>query len=423
MNHNAMTSPKIANQLENGWISRSDLQLIAERVRTPVFIYSEEKLLNNISRVKDAAIAAEIHNRVEFYVPFFPNSNPHILRPLQNMGIGLLIQLPSEYEILRQFDFDKFIVSTGHVSDKEISFWAQTGCPMFLSSMDEISYLLRTDPRASINARFDSLSSGKPGIKYNELKDLSKLLKEHGRELDCFELYCGSGNSVDDMISIIEQVFMIFTTYFPNAKAINFAGGFGFDYEEKDESEKHFEWNKYFMKLREIADGYGVPDYVKFLFEPARDVLADTGALLLSVERNVIRHPGASRVLTNGSRVLMPSAQYKERRHNVMFLDSTMTEINSNTTPAALRGRGILRHDYVLPGEYLVPDCLGSEDYVVILDVGAYCATQHMEFLNIPPAAEVLMDKSRVPYLITSHGDSLDKWRHLLPEKEELRSS
>ena len=29
---------------------------------------------------------------------------------------------------------------------------------------------------------------------------------------------------------------------------------------------------------------------------------------------------------------------------------------------------------------------------MAILDVGAYCATQHMEFLNVPPAAEVLID-------------------------------
>lgn len=162
---------------------------------------------------------------------------------------------------------------------------------------------------------------------------------------------------------------------------------------------------------------------MKFLFEPARDLLADVGALLLSIERTVIKHPGANRVLTNGSRVLMPSAQYKERRHNVLFLDSNMAEITSNRIPAALRGRGILRHDYVLPGDYMVPETLAEDDYLVILDVGAYCATQHMEFLNIPPAAEVLIDKSGSPALITAQGNKFDKWRNLLDQKKELRPS
>lgn len=421
MNYDARISSKIADV--DGWISRSDLQLIAAEAGTPVFVYSEEQLQRNIDRIQGAAVAAGIDKRVELYVPFFPNSNPHILKPLQTADIGILLQLPSEYEILRKFGFDKFIISPGHVSNDEISAWAKTGHPMFLSSMDEISHLLAVDSSASINMRFDSLGSGKPGIKYSELTTLSELLARHGRDLDCFELYCGSGNSADAMISIIEQVFMIFKTYFPKAKAINFAGGFGFDYEGWAYSEKHFNWEKYFKRLGEIADRYGVPADVKFLFEPARDLLADVGALLLSIERTVIKHPGANRVLTNGSRVLMPSAQYKERRHNVLFLDSNMAEITSNRIPAAVRGRGILRHDYVLPGDYMVPETLAEDDYLVILDVGAYCATQHMEFLNIPPAAEVLIDKSGSPALITAQGNKFDKWRNLLDQKKELRPS
>jgi diaminopimelate decarboxylase len=420
MTHDAGATPATDRRLVHGWISASDLQQIAQRVGTPVFIYSEEQLLRNVQRIKDALAESGLANKVEFYVPFFPNSNPHVLKPFQHLDIGLLLQLPSEYELLRCHGFNQFIVSTGHISDDDIQFWAGTGYPVFLSSLDEVQSLLRSYPRASINVRFDSLNSGKPGIKYPELKILSDLLKSHGRHLDCFEMYCGSGNSVDNMIGVVEQVFMIFNTHFPDASAINFAGGFGFDYLEKNELKKHFEWKKYFSKLRENAERYHIPHSVKFLFEPARDVLGDVGALLLSIKRGIIAHPGANRVLTDGSRVLIPSAQYKERRHNVKFLDSNMAEIESSLVPAAVRGRGILRHDYVLPGEYPVPAGIGVGDYLLVLDVGAYCATQHMEFLNIPPAAEVLIDRTGTSYLITSHGDKFDKWRNLLPERQAL---
>jgi diaminopimelate decarboxylase len=417
--------PANVSHLAHSWIGRIDLRVIGDRVGTPVFVYSEEQLLKNINRVKDAARAAGIDERVELYVPFFPNSNPHVLRPLQQMGAGILLQLPSEYKLLRRFGFDKFIVSPGHVSDDEISFWARTGYPTFLSSLDEVSFFLRTNPKASINVRLDSLGSGKPGIKYSQLNRLSDLLAEQKCELDCFEVYCGSGNSVDGMISVLEQVFMVFKTYFPNARSVNFAGGQGFVYEEWNEAKKHFDWSRYFKHLRETADRFGVPSHVKFLFEPARDLLADVGVLLLSVKRGLITNPGNHQVLTDGSRSLMPSAQLRDRRHNVIFLDEDMAEveakIGSSGFHAALRGRSILRHDYILPGEYWVPDCVGSQNYVVILDVGAYCATQHMEFLNIPPAAEVLIDAKRSAYLISSHGDEFDKWRHLLAEKKELQ--
>jgi diaminopimelate decarboxylase len=421
----ATASPSATNpgQLRHSWLDRLDLQLIAEEVGTPVFVYSESQLLRNVGRIKAAAAAAGIADRVELYVPFFPNSNPHVLRPFQQAGVGLLLQLPSEHKILRRFGFDKFIASPGHVSDGDIHFWAQTGCPVFLSSLDEIACLLRTDPRASINVRLDSLSSGKPGIKYSQLVDLATLLAAHGRDLDCFELYCGSGNSIHEMISILEQVFMICKTYFPKAKAINFAGGYGFAYETWDESDKHFQWDVYLKKLRDIAARYGIPKHVRFLFEPARDVLGDVGALMLGVRRKLIANGGSCQVLTDGSRVLIPSAQYKERHHNVIVLDSSMAEMRANGVRAALRGRGILRHEYVLPGEYPVPADIGPQNYLVILDVGAYCATQHMEFLNIPPAAEVLVDTEGAVHLISSPGDEFDKWRHLLPEKKQLQNT
>lgn len=98
-----------------------------------------------------------------------------------------------------------------------------------------------------------------------------------------------------------------------------------------------------------------------------------------------------------------------------------MSEIRSRTEDggvlAAVRGRSILRHDYILPGEYRVPTGVDRHSFLVIMDVGAYCATQHMEFLNIPQAAEVLLDETGSVHLISAPGDELDRWRHLLPER------
>jgi diaminopimelate decarboxylase len=105
----------------------------------------------------------------------------------------------------------------------------------------------------------------------------------------------------------------------------------------------------------------------------------------------------------------------------VVFLDKAMAEIRSeHGTHAALRGRTILRHDYILPGECWVPDGVDADSSLLILDVGAYCATQHMEFLNVPPAAEVLIDTAGTPHEVTARGDEFDKWRHLLPEMRAL---
>lgn len=412
-----------AGRLATSWLAKADLKTIVEQVGTPVYVYSEAQLRRNVERIKSAAAAAGLAERTELYIPFFPNSNPHVLRPLQDMGVGLLLQLPGEYEILRQFDFDKFIISPGHVSDEEIRFWSRTKTahPTFLASMGEIRYALQNNA-PSISVRIDSLDSGKPGVKYDELDQLAELLGEYRRDLECFEVYCGSGNTRDDMINMIETMFSILTKYFPTTRSVNFAGGHGFVYEKWDEDEKHFDWQEYFQALAVTAERMGVPADVRFLFEPARDVLADIGALLLGVKRDVISTPVSRLVATDGSRMLMPSAQMRDRRHNVVFLDADLAELTDETggVQAALRGRTILRHDYILPGEYPVPAGVDAHSHVVILDVGAYCATQHMEFLSVPPAAEVLIDMDGVAHLITARGGDLDKWRHLLFGKKEL---
>src|SRR5215212_5090401 len=91
-------SEQITSRLAGSWLGKADLRPIVERVGTPVFVYSEEQLLRNVARIKDAARAAGIDERVELYVPFFPNSNPHVLQALQGTGVGLLLQLPGEYK-------------------------------------------------------------------------------------------------------------------------------------------------------------------------------------------------------------------------------------------------------------------------------------------------------------------------------------
>jgi diaminopimelate decarboxylase len=413
----------IATLGQRSWIKEVDLLSIAKSVGTPVFLYSERQLIQNIERVMNAARSAGLVNRVELYVPFFPNANPHILRPLRDLGVGLLVQIPSEYRLLTRHGFSKFIVSPGHVSNDEIDYWRELGHLTFLASLDEVAFMLSAGA-SRVSVRIDSLGSEKPGIKLGQLEKLSAMLKAGDCQLECFEVYCGSGNSLQSMVNILEQVLVIFKNHFPAAKSINFAGGHGFNYEQSHGSEQHFNWQDYFEALRELANKLEIPENIKFLFEPARDVLADTGVLLLSVKRSIVSNPVSNLVVTDGSRMLMPSAQHRDRRHNIMFLDRNMNEITAASAAeeirATVRGRTILRNDYILPGTYTVPGTVGCHDYMLIFDVGAYCATQHMEFLNVPPAPEVLIDQSGASHLITSRGNEMDKWRNLLPERISL---
>lgn len=415
-----------ASSIRDHWVTEVDLGLITQLVGTPVFVYNEPQLERNIGRVRTAAAAVGLERHLRLWLPFFPNANPLLLRALRSLpGVGLLLQIPSEHEILTLYGFDRFIVSPGHVSDAEVRHWARLGYPTFLSSIEEICVWLAEND-GPVSVRIDSLDSGKPGLKLGEIAQLKNLLDTSGRMLHSVEGYCGSSRSVSEMVDNMARLFAVLGEHSLTVHAIDFAGGQSFDYGAWLESEKHFDWRTYLTELKRLAEYHQVAPNVEFWFEPARDLLADVAVLLLQVERPLISNSVGSIVVTNGSRMLMPSAQQRDRRHNVVFLNEEMLPLDAVSEVgkgrwAAIRGRTILRHDYILPGEYRVPVGVDSANHMLILDVGAYCATQHMEFLNVPPAPEVLVDRDGTASLITDRGGALDKWRHLLPEPKELR--
>lgn len=406
--------------LGHAWLTPEVLAAVKEQTGTPVFVYSEARIQRNLCRVLDAAERCQMRDRLELHIPFFPNANPHLYSAIRDCGLGFLVQLPSEYELLRSYGFDRFIVSPGHVSDDEIRYWVDTGHPVFLASLDEVAFALEID-LASVNVRIDTLQSGKPGIKRNELGELARLVRRHGRTVDGVEVYSGSGNTLEEMVCSGVQVFDLVRTHFPDVGVIDFAGGQGFDYGLWDAESKHFDWFDYLGRLAAGARRAGIPETTRFMFEPARDVLADCGGLLLSVRRNLIRTEIGNIVVTDGSRTLMPSAQQRDRRHNVVVLDHELRAVPPGTgTEAAVRGRTILKNDYLLPGTYPVPEDVGSDHHLLVLDVGAYCATQHMEFLSVPPAPEVLVRADGSIDLIGSAGHAFDRWRNVPRELEQL---
>ncbi len=397
------------------WCSGVNVSAICSNIATPVFIYSEAQLIKNIERLQSAISDSKIKNKVSTYVPFFPNSNPHVLNILKSFDVGLLVQMPNEYDIVSQHGFTDLIVSPGYVSNSEISFWNKKKYRTFLASIDEVRFAIQ-DHAPTISVRIDSLNSDKAGIKLQQLPELAQILSESDRSLECFEVYCGSGNSLTDMVNIVRQIFEIYKRYFPSAKSINFAGGHGFDYSEWDEEKKHFDWKTYFEAINKLTIEMNIPVSVELLFEPARDLLADIGVFACQIQRELVTHSNGHVLVTDGSRMLMPSAQLRERSHNIFVVDKNfnnkLTGVEE-TCEAMVRGRTILRHDYILPGTKTVPKNVVSGDRLLILDVGAYCATQHMEFLNVPPAPEVLIANSGEYLMVSKAGEAFDKWRNL----------
>jgi len=395
-------------------------QNIVNKINTPVFVYDSAVLNQNIDRIKRSIKISGLEGRVSLKAAYFCNSNPHLFKILTNIGIGITIQSEEEHEQVKDLT-ENLILSPSFLSDREIDYWVSKNIPVNLASLEEVEYFIKHNPGLPINFRVDLTPEGKQrtAIKRWQLDKLATLLATNKTNIESFHFYAGTGSSLSKMKRNIDQAFRIYAKYFPAAGSINLGGGFGFDYRNVPSHKKHFNWQEYFRYLALKCQQFHATN-LKFIIEPGRDIFADSGELFLKVKRIVDFGTGVKTISTDGSYVYMPSATIRARKHVLNFYDHNFDELAPAKTLATLSGCTTLSSDYVFPGTVKIPNRLKSGDYIVVNDTGAYCATQHMEFLNKRPCPEILIKSNDQAYLITKAGKFDDKLRNLLITPEKL---
>lgn len=398
------------------------LKRIALTEGTPTFVYSEIVLKTNMARISDTIHKHDLANRVELYVAYFCNSNPHLFEIVTRESVGILLQTHEEYVQIKSRGLSaNIIVSPSVLSNQEIDFWVKENVPVNLSSLEEVKYFIKNHRNKPLSFRIDLTEKGdqRTGIKTYQLKELMNLLRKEKVPAHSFHVYVGTGSSCRKVLRNSEKAFRIFNHYFPETKKINLGGGFGFHYAASATSPQHFPWNIYFEGIKKQLLKYKIPEGVKILLEPGRDIFADAGLLLLSVKR-VITHHGGIKVATDGSYVHVPSSTVRKRQHRTRFFTKGFRAKKPNGGMGFLSGCTTLSSDYVFPGPLIVPKSISDGDFITIEDMGAYAATQHMEFLNKKPCAEVLIRSNNEIVRITRRGDDDDKLRYLLNKPKKL---
>lgn len=400
---------------------RDYISKIISSVGTPVFVYEEKTLFGNIRRILDASEKCGIRDRVKIYIAYFANSNPHLFKIIQNNRLGILLQTKEEYVQVKKFGLaNDIVISPSFLSDKEIDFWAKENVITNLASVEEVKYFVnKFNSAPSFRIDLTEKSEQRTAIKEYQLADLAQYLNEKNITPRSIHIYVGTGSSLAKMKSNFVKVIEIYKKYFPNTKEINLGGGFAFEYDNPDTNKKHFDWENYFQFVFRKITEFKLPKDVKFILEPGRDIFADVGSLVLSTTR-IVNLKDKKNIGTDGSYVFMPSATIRRRQHSLTFLNKKFEVLNNLTVVGVLSGCTTLSSDYLFPGEVKIPENLQEGDFIIIQDIGAYGATQHMEFLNKKPCPEVLIKENGDIYLLTERGSDDDKIRYLLSEPKKI---
>ena len=374
---------------------------IAKNNQTPFYLYSAKAIKDNFEQF--CRVFKKINPLICFSVK--SNSNPKILRILKGLGAGADVVSGGELlKVLNAGISPKKIVFSGvgkstdelkmAIKRKILLINAESYSEIALinklskSSKRKTSIGLRLNP--DIDAKtLGKISTGRAedkfGLSRKKLIEVCKNIKEFKHiELNSLSVHIGSQILTDvpfkKTLKVIEEIIKKTKTHF---KFIDLGGGFGISYSSK---EKRIKLNNYSNLVNKFKKKYNC----NIIFEPGRAIIGNTGILVSKIQyiKNSISKSFV--IIDAGMNDFMRPALYGAYHSIVPLIKS--------------KGQSMKNLEFVGPicetsckfSSYKKYYRLKEEDYVAILDVGAYGSVLSSNYNTKPLPAEILIDNNHV---------------------------
>lgn len=375
-----------------------DVLKVAEKVKTPFFIYSAAEFKKNYFEVQDSLKA------IDHIICYSAksNSNGAVIKLLGSLGCGADIVSGGElYRVLKAgIKPGKIVFSGVGKTDEEIEYALKAGILMFnVESLGELrainSVARRLKRKAPVAIRINPdievdthhhITTGKAENKFginfpHVIESYIEALRLPNIKVIGIQMHLGSQiKETRPYIKGIKKLFDLINCISllgADIKFIDIGGGFGIAYME---NEKFFSVKELARELRPLLKNKGV----KLIVEPGRFISGPSGLLVTKVLYNKY-------------------AQHK----NFVIVDAGMNDFirpslysayHAITPVLRVRGRRSITADIVGPicesGDYFakgrrIPECMPGE-FIAINDAGAYGFTMSSTYNSRPRAAEVM---------------------------------
>ena len=374
---------------------------IAKNNQTPFYLYSAKAIKDNFEQF--CRVFKKINPLICFSVK--SNSNPKILRILKGLGAGADVVSGGELlKVLNAGISPKKIVFSGvgkstdelkmAIKRKILLINAESYSEIALinklskSSKRKTSIGLRLNP--DIDAKtLGKISTGRAedkfGLSRKKLLEVCKNLKEFKHiQLNSLSVHIGSQILTDvpfkRTLKVIEEIINKTKTHF---KFIDLGGGLGISYSSR---EKRIKLNNY----SNLVDKFKKKYKCKIIFEPGRAIIGNTGILVSKIQYIKNSSSKSFIIIDAGMNDFMRPALYGAYHSIVPLIKS--------------KGRSMKNLEFVGPicetsckfSSYKKYYKIKEEDYVAILDVGAYGSVLSSNYNTKPLPAEILIDNNHV---------------------------
>ena len=381
------------------FIEEVDIKIPAEKYGTPLYIYSKQSILHQISLLQEAL--SDINHLICFAVK--SNSNLSVLNLIKNAGCGFDIVSGGELKrVIALGNYDANVVFSGvGKSKEEIEYALEHNILAF--NIESEPELIRLNNIAKKFAKKANISIRvNPNVDAKTHPYISTGLKDNKFGLDekkAIELYslaktmdsinitgidCHIGSQLTDL-SPFEDTFIKLANMIDRLQTIgieldhiDIGGGIGISYKD----EKITPLNHYVSMIKKYLSKYNK----KIILEPGRLIIGKAGILLTKVEY-IKRSEHKNFIVVDAAMNDLMRPSLYGAHHNVINISNPK------------KGEEIF--DIVGPicetGDFLAKDrqiSASEDDLLAFMDAGAYGFSMSSNYNTRPKIAEILVDQT-----------------------------
>ena len=273
------------------------LESIAEEYGTPLYLYSGDRIKNNLDRLSTSLNDHFEKNQIYFAVK--ANSNPHLISFMRSIypDLGCDCSSPGELFVSNKTGIpsEKCLYTGNYESSDDLRVALGSGCHINLDDIQSFHRLSKIQVPEEISfrvnpgfgsGRFKEITTGgkkaKFGIPKEKIVEAYELAIAHG--VRSFGLHCFTGSGVLDesyFTELIRAVLEISTKVEMSCKItleyISIGGGYGIPYKDED---KILDIDRVFENIaREFYSVYNKEECPVFCIEPGKYLVGDAGIL------------------------------------------------------------------------------------------------------------------------------------------------
>ncbi len=410
-----VVTPKLRYVNNVLYFENVNLKNIAEKIPTPVYVYSKSQIVENFLKYKNAF--GNRDNIICFAIK--SNSNHEVLKIIKDLKGGA--DVTSGGEIFRAIkagiEPNKIVYAGVGKTVQEIMYAAKIGVLMYnVESKDEVDILnqiakklkkklniaIRVNPEVTTHT-IKHISTGEEGTKFGipigDVLEFAKYIKETCKDLNLVGLHFHIGSQICVLKPFLEATKKVVKLLKPleklgfRIKYFDIGGGLGVKYKEETPPTPQQLIGKILNLL---------PKELTIICEPGRSIVGNAGILICKVLYHK-KVKNKNYLIVDASMTDLIRPAFYGAYHNIVPLE--LNSNNSNKNYYDIVGPVCETSDF-LGKNRLLPDVANGK-YLVVETAGAYGFVMSSNYNSRLKPAEVVVNKDEF-YLVREKDKLID---------------